>query len=110
MLHSVPYRGYVRSRTTRDSKIRNVTTRRLVVGGGKWIALTGVYYPNTEGPTGQDEWRFSIVTYNSEINMHARNHHGKNKPRLLDQVRNAIRVRHMARSTEKVYVDWTRDK
>jgi len=30
------------------------------------------------------------------------------KPRLSDQVRNAIRVRHMARSTEKAYVDWIR--
>ena len=31
-----------------------------------------------------------------------------NKPRLLDQVRNAMRVRHMALSTEKAYVDWIR--
>jgi hypothetical protein len=38
--------------------------------------------------------------------MNAQDDHGKNKPRLLDQVRNAIRVRHMARSTEKAYVDW----
>ena len=30
------------------------------------------------------------------------------KPKLLDQVRHAIRVRHMARSTEKTYVDWVR--
>ena len=30
------------------------------------------------------------------------------KPRLLDQVRNAVRVRHMARSTEKAYVHWIR--
>ena len=30
------------------------------------------------------------------------------KPKLLDQVRNAVRVRHMARSTEKAYVDWIR--
>jgi hypothetical protein len=30
------------------------------------------------------------------------------KPKLLDQVRNEIRVRHMARSTEKVYVSWIR--
>lgn len=30
------------------------------------------------------------------------------KPKLLDQVRHAIRVRHMARSTEKTYVDWIR--
>jgi len=30
------------------------------------------------------------------------------KPRLLDQVRQAIRVRHMAYSTEKTYVDWIR--
>ena len=40
--------------------------------------------------------------------MNAQNDYGKNKPRLLDQVRNAIRVRHMARSTEKAYVDWIR--
>ena len=40
--------------------------------------------------------------------MNARNHHAENKPRLLDQVREAIRVRHMARSTEKAYVDWIR--
>lgn len=30
------------------------------------------------------------------------------KPRLLDQVRNAMRARHMALSTEKAYVDWIR--
>ena len=30
------------------------------------------------------------------------------KGRLLDQVRHAVRVRHMARSTEKAYVDWIR--
>ena len=30
------------------------------------------------------------------------------KRRLLDQVRDAIRVRHLARNTEKVYVDWIR--
>jgi site-specific recombinase XerD len=30
------------------------------------------------------------------------------KPRLLDRVRDEIRVRHMARSTEKVYVSWIR--
>jgi hypothetical protein len=30
------------------------------------------------------------------------------RPRLLAQVRNAIRVLHMARSMEKAYVDWTR--
>jgi integron integrase len=30
------------------------------------------------------------------------------KPRLLDQVRNALRVRHLALSTEKTYVDWIR--
>lgn len=30
------------------------------------------------------------------------------KPKLLDQVREAIRVRHMAHSTEKTYVDWIR--
>jgi integron integrase len=30
------------------------------------------------------------------------------KPRLLDRVRNEIRVRHMARSTEKLYVNWIR--
>ena len=40
--------------------------------------------------------------------MNAQNDYCKNKPRLLDQVRNAIRVRHMARSTEKAYVDWIR--
>ena len=30
------------------------------------------------------------------------------KPRLLDRVRNEIRVRHMARSTERLYVNWIR--
>lgn len=35
-------------------------------------------------------------------------HLSPTKPRLLDQVRNAIRVRHMALSTEKAYVDWIR--
>jgi integron integrase len=30
------------------------------------------------------------------------------KPKLLDRVRNEIRVRHMARSTEKAYVNWIR--
>jgi len=30
------------------------------------------------------------------------------KPKLLDQVRNALRVRHLALSTEKTYVDWIR--
>jgi integron integrase len=30
------------------------------------------------------------------------------KPRLLDRVRDEMRVRHMARSTEKVYVSWIR--
>ncbi len=30
------------------------------------------------------------------------------KPRLLDQVRHAARVRHMALSTEKAYVNWIR--
>ncbi len=33
---------------------------------------------------------------------------GNGKPRLLDQVRHAARVRHMALSTEKVYVNWIR--
>ena len=33
---------------------------------------------------------------------------GSGKPKLLDQVRQAIRVRHLARSTEKSYVDWIR--
>ncbi len=32
----------------------------------------------------------------------------KPKPRLLDQVRQQIRVRHMSRSTEKSYVHWIR--
>lgn len=30
------------------------------------------------------------------------------KPKLLDRVRHALRVRHLARSTEKAYVYWTR--
>ena len=30
------------------------------------------------------------------------------KPKLLDRVRHAVRVRHLARSTEKAYVYWTR--
>ncbi len=30
------------------------------------------------------------------------------KPKLLDQVRAAVRVRHMALSTEKAYVHWIR--
>jgi hypothetical protein len=30
------------------------------------------------------------------------------KPRLLDQLRDAIRVRHYSRSTEKAYVGWVR--
>ena len=30
------------------------------------------------------------------------------KPKLLDRVRHALRVRHLARSTEKTYVYWTR--
>jgi len=30
------------------------------------------------------------------------------KPKLLDRVRFAIRVRHLARSTEMVYVYWVR--
>ena len=30
------------------------------------------------------------------------------KPKLLDQVRHALRVRHLALSTEKTYVDWIR--
>jgi len=30
------------------------------------------------------------------------------KPKLLDRVRNAVRLRHMARSTEKTYVYWCR--
>ena len=30
------------------------------------------------------------------------------KPRLLDQVREAMRVRHMALSTEHAYVNWIR--
>lgn len=32
----------------------------------------------------------------------------QNRPQLLDQFRNEIRVRHMAHSTEKAYVDWIR--
>ena len=32
----------------------------------------------------------------------------RGKPKLLDRVRNAVRVRHMARSTEKAYVYWCR--
>lgn len=35
-------------------------------------------------------------------------HSTQDKPRLLDQVRNEIRVRHMSLSTEKAYVDWIR--
>ncbi len=31
---------------------------------------------------------------------------GSNKPRLLDQVRNAIRTKHYSYSTEKTYIDW----
>ena len=30
------------------------------------------------------------------------------KPRLLDRVRHAVQVRHLARSTEKAYVYWIR--
>jgi hypothetical protein len=30
------------------------------------------------------------------------------KPRLLDQVRQRCRVRHLARSTERAYVQWIR--
>ena len=30
------------------------------------------------------------------------------KPKLLEQVRHALRVRHLALSTEKTYVDWIR--
>ena len=30
------------------------------------------------------------------------------KPKLLDRVRGAVRVRHLARSTEKTYVYWCR--
>lgn len=33
---------------------------------------------------------------------------GAGKPKLLDRVRGAMRVRHMALSTEKVYVHWIR--
>jgi hypothetical protein len=29
-----------------------------------------------------------------------------NKPKLLDQVRNAIRVKHYSIRTEEAYVDW----
>jgi hypothetical protein len=31
-----------------------------------------------------------------------------NKPKLLDQVRNAIRVKHYSIRTEEAYVDWIR--
>jgi hypothetical protein len=30
----------------------------------------------------------------------------KNKPKLLDQVRDAIRVKHYSIRTEQAYVDW----
>lgn len=30
------------------------------------------------------------------------------KPKLLDRVAEAVRVRHLSRSTEKTYVYWTR--
>ncbi len=33
---------------------------------------------------------------------------GVEKPKLLERVRHAVRVRHMARSTEKAYVYWCR--
>ena len=32
----------------------------------------------------------------------------RNKPRLLDQVRDAIRVKHYSIRTEQAYIDWTR--
>jgi hypothetical protein len=32
----------------------------------------------------------------------------RNKPRLLDQVRNAIRVKHSSIRTEQVYIAWIR--
>ena len=31
---------------------------------------------------------------------------GENKPKLLDQVRDAIRVKHYSVRTEQAYVDW----
>ena len=34
--------------------------------------------------------------------------HDTPKPKLLDTVRAAVRVRHLALSTEKVYVHWIR--
>jgi site-specific recombinase XerD len=33
---------------------------------------------------------------------------GKREPRLLDKVRQAIRVRHMSKRTEEAYVQWIR--
>jgi len=30
----------------------------------------------------------------------------ENKPKLLDQVRNAIRIKHYSIRTEQAYVDW----
>ena len=33
---------------------------------------------------------------------------GGSKPKLLDQVRSAIRIRHYSRRTEKAYVFWVR--
>ena len=40
--------------------------------------------------------------------MHAKPTTTAAKPRLLDQVRNAMRVRHMSWNTEKTYVHWIR--
>ena len=37
-----------------------------------------------------------------------RDEHGGPQPRLLDQVRTAVRVRHLSRRTEKAYVAWIR--
>jgi len=39
-----------------------------------------------------------------------RGHRGAGAPRLLDQLRDALRVRHYAIRTERAYVDWVVDR
>ena len=51
----------------------------------------------------QPESRNSVQSRNQALHKSL---NGSNKPRLLDQVRNAIRTKHYSYSTEKTYIDW----
>ncbi|MEA2085005.1 MAG: phage integrase N-terminal SAM-like domain-containing protein [Thermodesulfobacteriota bacterium] len=51
----------------------------------------------------QPEPRNSVQSRNQALH---KSFDGSNKPRLLDQVRNAIRTKHYSYSTEKTYIDW----